>query len=106
MKYIIEIDSEDIEKYVKKISIGLAVFAVLLFLILSGVVFKYSQREPILYNYNYRQLSSTGQVVADSMQKTGEVEDSILNNKNAFRNTKNKNNKNAFFDEVSKRHKK
>ena len=38
------------------------------------------------------------------MRKTGEVEDSLLNNKNAFRNTKKNGKNNAFFDEVSRKH--
>ena len=100
MKITITIDSDELMKYTRRIAICLCAVAFLLFLILSAAVFKFSLRRPDLYSWNYQQM-----LVASSMRKTGEVEDSVLNNKNAFRNTKKKNEKNAFFDSVSRNHK-
>ncbi|MBR4375176.1 MAG: hypothetical protein IKP49_12555 [Treponema sp.] len=105
MKITITIDSDELMKYTRRIAICLCAVAFLLFLILSAAVFKFSLRRPDLYSWNYQQMTAPGQIVASSMRKTGEVEDSVLNNKNAFRNTKKKNEKNAFFDSVSRNHK-
>lgn len=102
---VIVIDDEKLLRNTKKIAIFLLVIAGLLFLVLSGMIFKFSQEEPLLYERNYVQMNTSGQVMVSSMRKTGEVEDSILNNKNAFRNTKKKGKKNAFFDSVSNNHK-
>ena len=104
MKITITIDSDVVMKYARRISLALCAFALLLFLILSGVVFKFSVNRPDRYFWNYQQMTAPGQAVVSSMRKTGEVEDSVLNNKNAFRNTKKNSKKNAFFDSVSNKH--
>lgn len=105
MKIVITIDSDEVLKTVKRIALVLVGIAVVLFLYLSSLVFKYSQENTIEYELKYSMLSPSGKAVATSMQKTGEVEDSVLTNKRAFRNTK-EGKSNAFFDSVSRRHKK
>ena len=101
---VIVIDDEKLLKFARRTAIFLVACAVLLFLVLSGFVFRFSEREPYAYQMNYLALNTSGKAVATSMRKTGEVEDTVLNNKNAFRNTKKQNKKNAFFDAVSDNH--
>ncbi|BDC95501.1 hypothetical protein [Treponema saccharophilum] len=101
---VIVIDDEKVMRCARRISLSLVALAVLLFLVLSGMVFKFSTEHALEYEMKYNMMNASGKAVASSMRKTGEVEDSLLNNKNAFRNTKKNGKNNAFFDEVSRKH--
>ena len=102
---VIVIDEEKVLRIAKRIALSIVAFAVLLFLILSGMVFKFSRDHSLQYELKYSMMNPSGKAVATSMRKTGEVEDTILYNRKAFRGGEGGVKNNAFFDAVSQNHK-
>ena len=96
-----ETNNNDVVKIAKIVSIVLASAAVIMFLALSVVIYRFSERNPILYEHNYGNLSSVGQSVATGMKETGRFESDIASSL-----TRKKNPGYKFFEDVSRRHQK
>ncbi len=95
--------STDVYTITKIVSVIFAILAVVLFLSLSVVIYKFSERRPDLYQYNYEGLSNVGQVVATGMRNTGKVETDIarsVSGRGRFENNSGYN----IFDDISGRH--
>ena len=95
------IDNQKVLQKVKNASICLVVIAVFSFFIGSSKIYHFSEKNPVMYQFNYNRLSNTGKHLADSMKKSFEVQQKILGPSRG-----NGNGGSKFFDEVSRRNKK
>jgi len=95
------IDNQKVLQKVKNASIFLVVIAVFSFFIGSSKIYHFSEKNPVMYQFNYNRLSNTGKHLADSMKKSFEVQQKILGPSRG-----NGNGGSKFFDEVSRRNKK
>ncbi len=93
----------DIYTITKVVSGIFAVLAVVLFLSLSVVIYRFSEERPDLYQYNYEGLSNVGQAVATGMRNTGKVETDIARSVSGSGRMKNTSGYN-IFDDISDRH--
>ena len=94
-------DNQKVLQKVKNASIFLVVIAVFSFFIGSSKIYHFSEKNPVMYQFNYNRLSNTGKHLADSMKKSFEVQQKILGPSRG-----NGNGGSKFFDEVSRRNKK
>lgn len=92
-------DSE-LYNLIKKISIILAVAAVILFMVASRKIYKFSIDEPVLYEFRFEQLNPYEKGITKAMEKTGSVQDKTL-----FKRTRKSKSSYDFFDDVSRKHK-
>ena len=94
-------DNQKMLQKVKNISIFMVVVAIFAFFIGSSKIYHFSEKNPVMYQFNYNRLSNTGKHFANSMKKTCEVQQRILGpaRGNGYGGSK-------FFDEVSRRNKK
>ena len=95
------IDNQKVFQKVKNASIFLVVIAVFSFFIGSSKIYHFSEKNPVMYQFNYNRLSNTGKHLADSMKKTCEVQQKLLGPSRG-----NGNGGSKFFDEVSRRNRK
>ena len=95
------IDNQKVLQKVKNASIFLVDIAVFSFFIGSSKIYHFSEKNPVMYQFNYNRLSNTGKHLADSMKKSFEVQQKILGPSRG-----NGNGGSKFFDEVSRRNKK
>ena len=94
-------DNQKMLQKVKNISIFMVVVAVFAFFIGSSKIYHFSEKNPVMYQFNYNRLSNTGKHLANSMKKTCEVQTRILGPARG-----NGNGGSKFFDEVSRRNSK
>lgn len=95
------INNQNVQQKVKNASIFLVVIAVFSFFIGSSRIYHFSEKNPVMYQFNYNRLSNTGKHLADSMKKTCEVQQKLLGPSRG-----NGNGGSKFFDEVSRRNRK
>ena len=94
-------DNQKMIQRVKNVSIFMVVIAVFAFFIGSSKIYHFSEKNPVMYQFNYNRLSNTGKHLANSMKKTCEIQTRILGPSRG-----NGHGGSKFFDEVSRRNSK